>query len=142
MTSWLKWPPDRKVWAGGIGGIVAWIALSVLQHYGIDPQPTVDAVTNVMSIISGTMVPHIDAAAALAGIIAFGMAHYVPPAEMDIVIRVNNAIVKMANADPANPTTAAVVDEKASDAATKADLAAGVLPTAIAVKAAAALPGT
>jgi len=76
--------PDRKVWAGGIAGIAAWGILGVATHYGItlpiDP-------------------------AMLAGTIGWLIAYIVPPAEQDIVKRLNDDIVKMAQNDPAVPVT-------------------------------------
>lgn len=119
---WLKWPPDKKIWAGGAAGIVAWIILSVLAHLGVDPQPLVDSLTTTLGA------PHLDLQASLAGLIALLVAHYTTPSMQDVVAHVNNAVVKIANADPTNPTTAVVVPEATSDAAAKTDAKAGALP--------------
>ncbi len=76
-----------------------------------------------------------DAQAILAFAIGFVIAHVVPPSQQDVVSHVNNAIVKLANADPTNPTTAVVVDEASSNIAAAKDVAAGLVPASIVAKA-------
>lgn len=119
---WLKWPPDKKIWAGGSAGIVAWIILSVLAHFGVDPQPIVDGLTAALGA------PHFDLQAGLAGVIALAVAHFTTPSVQDVVAHVNNAIVKIAAATPDNPTTAKVVSEAESDAAARTDAITGAIP--------------
>lgn len=119
---WLKWPPDKKIWAGGTTFILSWIILSIAAHFGVDPQPTVDAITTVMGV------PHLDALAALAGIIGFAFAHFTTPSTQDVVQHVTNEIVQIATAEPGNKTTAVVVPEAQSDAKSKELAKAGALP--------------
>ncbi len=89
------WIPDRKVLAAGISGVLAWLLLTlatpILNKYGIWPPP-------------GTQEQ-------LAGLIALLMAWLVPPADKDIVDRIDNRLVSMAQADKTNPTTTPVVTQ-------------------------------
>lgn len=123
---WFSWPPDRKVLAGGIAGLVAWILLSLLRHFtSFDLQPVLDTIFGM-----GTL----DMQAVLSTAIAILIAHVTAPSVRDIVKRVDNGIVTIANADPDNPTTAVVVDEETSDTVAERDLASGKIPPAIADK--------
>jgi hypothetical protein len=80
----MNYLPDRKVWAGGFSGIAAWFILMELAKYNITTP--------------------IDATTLSAGI-AWIATYLIPPADRDIVKRVNDDIVEMARNDPANPTT-------------------------------------
>lgn len=119
-VGWLKFPPDRKIWSGGAAGIGAWLILSILQHYlGFDPQAMLIAAF-------GPGAPDIQLI--ITGIITLAVAHFTTPSIQDVVAHVNNAVVRIANADPTNSTTAVVVTEAASDVASIKDAAAGALP--------------
>ena len=89
------WVPDRKVLAMGISGVFSWLALTLatplLNKYGIWPPP-------------GTQEQ-------LAGLIALLMAWAVPPADKDIIGRIDNRLVALAQADKTNPTTTPVVTQ-------------------------------
>jgi hypothetical protein len=122
-TPWFRWPPDKQVWAGGASGIFAWILLSLLQHFlGFDPQM-------ILVSIMGTGAP--DVQAITAGLVALLVAHWTTPAARDVIDRVTNRVVELANATPTNPTTAAIVSEPESDAITMAGIRAGALPPEI-----------
>lgn len=119
---WLKFPPDRKVYVGGLAGVLTWLILSVAQHLlGFDPQAFLNSVI-------GPGAP--DVQLIVTGAITLLVAHFTTPSIQDVVAHVNNAVVKLANADPANPTTAVVVTEAAADVAAKVDAIAGALPEA------------
>lgn len=121
---WFGWPPDRKVLAGGIAGLIAWVFLSLLRHFtGFDFQPILDVFFG-----PGTL----DMQAIMSTAIAVLIAHVTAPSVRDIVKRVDNGIVTIANADPSNATTAVVVDEQTSNIVGQRDLAEGKIPTAIA----------
>lgn len=129
---WLKWPPDRKVWAAGAAGVLSWLLLSLLAHFGIDVQGVADVLSPFL------LGQHIDVAGTLVGLITFAVAHYTSPSIQDVVDRVNNMIIRIANADPGNPTTAVVVDAQTSDEAAVRDMTAGLIPPDVAAKSIAA----
>jgi hypothetical protein len=91
MNSWI---PPQRVLAAGISGVAAWVILSLLAHYGIDPQPALDSVFAVF----GQPAP--DAQAALSGIIALAIATYVKPRQAEIIQHSTNQTVQAAMADP------------------------------------------
>ena len=74
--------PDRKVWAGGIAGIVSWIILSIAARQGITLP--VDQAT-------------------LAGIVGWVVSYFTPPSARDIMKRLNDDLVKAAQDDPKFP---------------------------------------
>lgn len=119
---WLKWPPDKKIWAGGIAGVLSWALLGVAAHFGLDLQPVANTVSDLFGLA------HPDIQAILATVITLAVAHFTTPSIQDVVAHVNNAVVKIANADPANPTTAVVVSEPKSDEAAKVDAIVGAIP--------------
>lgn len=126
-----SWPPDRKVWAGGLGGVVAWGIIGVVQHYlNINLQDMAHAVF-------GDTAPDIQGI--LAVFVASAIAYLVPPAKQDIVKRIDNGLIKLANADQSNPTTAKIVSGEESDIETVKDARSGALPDAHAVKAVATI---
>jgi len=86
---------DRKVKAGAIGGFAAYVILAVLAHFGIDLQHYVDAI--------GVPIPSVQTL--LAGIIGTIVAWKVPPADIDIISRLTDALVKQAAVNPAVPVS-------------------------------------
>lgn len=86
----MKWMPDRKIWAGGLGAVVAWVLVVVAQKYGL-PLDMTTATTIVVSV--GGM-----------------LSYLVPPSERDIVKRLNDTLVKMAVDDPNIPVTGKPLD--------------------------------
>lgn len=92
--------PDRKVWGAGLAGVASAVLLSLLHRYtGFDLQPTL----NSLFALIGTPAP--DAQLTLAGIISWAVAYYLPPAQRDIVKRLNDEIVAIAARDPASPVS-------------------------------------
>lgn len=89
----MKWLPDKKILSGGLAGIGAWLVILGLQHFGI-------------------AVPA-DAQAQIVGLFGLAIAYAVPPAERDIVKRLNDGIVAAAQADPNVPVTAPKAAAKA-----------------------------
>lgn len=81
-----KWFPDRKVLAGGVAGLAAWAIMLALGAAGLQ----VPAETQAL----------------LVTIISTAMGYLVPPAERDIVKRLNDQLVAIAAADPTIPVTA------------------------------------
>lgn len=117
---WLKWPPDKKIWSGGIAGIAAWVLLSVLQHFlGFDPQAMLVA-------FMGAGAPDIQLI--VTTLVTLLVAHFTTPSVQDVVAHVNNSIVEIAAAEPGTKTTAIVVPEAQSDAKSKELAIAGALP--------------
>ncbi len=90
-----KWIPDRKVLSAGLAGIAAWLILALLSHYGVDPQPAIDA----LFALIGTPAPA--AQPFLAGIIAWGVAYFLPAADRDILKRIDDRIAQLAGYLPA-----------------------------------------
>src|SRR6185312_5795497 len=91
---------DRKVKAGAIGGFAAYVILAVLAHFGIDLQHYVDAI--------GVPIPSVQTL--LAGIIGTVVAWKVPPADIDIISRLTDALVKQAAVNPAVPVSRALAN--------------------------------
>lgn len=113
-----RWPPDRKVWAGGLAGILAWVLLSVLRYFDLDMQP-------ILISMLGESAPNLQTL--LTGFIIAFVSYVVPPSLRDKVDRVNNAIVMIANASPENHTTAQIVDKDKSNQVAKANIASGAI---------------
>lgn len=91
MNSWI---PPQRVLAAGVSGVLAWIILSVLKHYGIDPQPILNSIFGIL----GAQAP--EAQPALAGIIALIIASFVKPSTTEIVQHSTNETVQQAMKDP------------------------------------------
>lgn len=104
-------PPDKKVWAGGLAGLTTWLIFFVAAKVGMPIDPSLQGLISLA--------------------IGYGVSYLVPPALHDVVDRVNNDIVKLANADPSNPTQAVVVDLATSKLATAKDIASGAVPVPV-----------
>lgn len=100
-------PPDRKVWAGGLVGIVTWAIMFAAAKAG---HPIDLGLQALIPVVLGYIVSYV-----------------VPPSVRDIVKRVDNTIVRIANADQSNPTTAVIVDHATSKAAADADISMGLI---------------
>lgn len=98
-------PPERKVIAGAVVAAVTWAALHFFG-YTIDP---------------GTQT-------ALIPLLMLAAQYLIPPSVWDVVRRVNNDIVKLANATPGNSTNAVVVDPQTAARAAATDIATGAVP--------------
>ena len=73
-----RWTPDRKVWAGGLAGLVSWLLVAVL---GLDAE-----------------------AAGAAGVLAMMLVSYfLPPAVADKVRRADAEIRRLAEAAEQQP---------------------------------------
>lgn len=81
-----RWIPDAKVLAGGIAGVLAWMATIGLASAGVEiPAETVGAlVAAVMALV----------------------AYLVPPSTRDIIKRVDDTIIDLARQSPDSPATA------------------------------------
>ncbi len=90
-----KWIPDRKVLSAGLAGILAWFILAGLADWGIDPQPLIDS----FFAIIGTPAPA--AQPFLAGVIAWGVAYFLPAADRDVLKRIDDRIAQLAGYLPA-----------------------------------------
>lgn len=105
----VTFPPDRKVWASGLSGLAVFaigIGLQKFFNITIDPNVLAAAITVIIPLV----------------------AYLVPPSVQDVVKRVNNDIVKIANADQSNPTQAVAVDLATSKAAAISDIVSGAIP--------------
>lgn len=127
------WKPDRKLWAGGLGAVIAWALLAACStwlHYDIG-QNFQPAVTQIASALAISPAPSVQGLLAI--IIGSGIAYLVPPAYSDVYKRVNDRIIALAvTSDKVDATlhgavketakiegtTAAVVAAKASQSAT------------------------
>lgn len=65
-----KWFPDRKILAGGLGMVVAWLSVQLLGTY-TEVQLTMESAT------------------AIVGAVGMGLAYLVPPSVMDVIRRVD-----------------------------------------------------
>ncbi|GGH14968.1 hypothetical protein GCM10007036_14630 [Alsobacter metallidurans] len=83
----MSWFPDRKVLAGGFGGIVAWLLTLVLARYGIPLTPEMQTM-----ITTG---------------VGMLLAYAVPPAQRDIIRHLNDELVAIAAAKADIPVTPA-----------------------------------
>ena len=85
----MKYLPDRKVLAGGVAAVGAWaIALAAARYgYPIDP-----------SLMPGLVI-----------LIGYAISYFVPPSQQDILKRLNDELVKLAQDDPNIPVTKPVV---------------------------------
>lgn len=81
----MKYFPDRKVLAGGLAGVGAWIVMMVLLHFNV-PVPS-------------------DFQGEASGLIGLLIAYLVPPADQDIINKLNDRLVKAAQDDPKIPVT-------------------------------------
>lgn len=80
-----NWFPDRNVLSGGLVAVASWTIIAVAGHYGLDVPISVQA---AMPMVLGYVVTYL-----------------LPPSVRDVVARVNDDIVKLAAADPNNPTS-------------------------------------
>lgn len=113
------WLPDRKVYAGGIAGVLAFAILSVARHFGYDLQPMADTIFG-----PGT----INILAVLTGAITAGVSYVIPASERDIVNKLNNRIVALGLADPGVPVTQGGIAVEAKKVDAKAAVDAGPNP--------------
>jgi uncharacterized protein YacL len=107
--------PDRKVIVAAVGGVVVSVIMSLLKHYLGDALPP-ETITLVTALVTAAL------------------AYVVPNTRQEVADRVTNPVIKLANADSANATTAKVVTSAESDQETAKDVASGVIPAAIIVK--------
>lgn len=124
---------DRKIWAGGVGGILAWALLaasSAWLHFDLAAylQPYVTTFAAVFGIV-----PAPSAQGGLAILIGSGIAYFVPMAYRDVYARLNSAIIARAVLDPAKtdvsgPQIAAAVSIAKADAALQAAIKPGATP--------------
>ena len=89
--------PAQKVVAGGISGVLAWVLLATLAHFGFDLQPLANS-------LLGANAP--DVQATLAGIIALAIANWVPPSQRDIINHLTDEVVHAAQRDPDSQVSA------------------------------------
>ncbi len=82
----MSWLPDRKVWASGLTGVVAWFIVYFAGHYFNLAIPS-------------------DVQAQIAGGLGLLVAYIVPPSTRDTITRLNDELVKIAAADPAIPVS-------------------------------------
>lgn len=126
------WPPDRKVWAGGIAGIAAYTILSYFRAWtGVD--------LNVFNPVLGTVLtllgwPPMDVTGALSIIVGMAVSQITIPKAKDLYLWIDNKVIAMANADDASPVKAKEVSEEESLRVAKIDAALGRLPPEIAAK--------
>jgi len=93
----MNWMPDRKIAAGGLAGLAAFAITATAAHFGYDLQPMADAIFPPPGTVS--------VLAVLTGGIGALIAYVTPPADKDIVKRLNDRLVAMAQADPNIPVS-------------------------------------
>lgn len=101
--------PERRLILGIIGGMISAVVLSVLKHY------------------LGDIVPP-EVVAGVPALVTAGIAYLVAMTKQEVANRVDNTVVKIANASVGNPTTAVVVDHETADRAAAIDIRAGAVP--------------
>lgn len=82
----MSWLPDRKVWAGGLAGFAAWLLVLAATRYGVPLD--------------------LQTASILVAAVGGGVSYLVPPSTRDIITRLNDGLVKMAQDDPSIPVSA------------------------------------
>lgn len=103
------WVPDRKVYAGGIAGLLAFVILTATKKEGYDPQPVVDLLYPPVASLLGLpqLAPGaINAQTLLTGAITVGIGYIIPQSKQDIFKRLNDAVVAEAAANPNVPVSA------------------------------------
>lgn len=80
-----NWFPDRNVLSGGLVAVVSWAVIAIADHYGL----------NIPLFIQ----------AAIPTFLGYIVTYILPPSVKDVVARVNDDIVRLAAADPDNPTS-------------------------------------
>lgn len=80
-----KFFPDRKIIAGGTAAILAFFITAAARHYGVELGP--DAQTMLVAGIGGLI------------------SYIVPPSQRDIIKRLDDNLVKLAQDDPTIPVT-------------------------------------
>lgn len=103
-----KWIPDRKVWAGGLTTLVAWLLIMVLNAY------------------AGADIP-IECGGPLGLAIGKAVEYFVPQPAKELIAKIDNEIVAAAGMSPTSDVSAAV-----GAAAAKAVVAEMVAPPAVA----------
>jgi len=83
------WIPERKIWAGGLSAVLAWIIIALLVHFVPSIAPVLPA----------------DAQTILAGVIGAAIANYVPPDIQDKIKHVDDAVIVIARASDASPAS-------------------------------------
>jgi hypothetical protein len=68
-----------------------------------------------------------DAVAVLSFVIGMGITYFVPPSAQDIIDRMTNDLIRIANAHRSD-VTAVIVDEETSERVAKRDVALGLVP--------------
>lgn len=122
------WPPDRRIWAGGLATVISYTILSYLHAWtGIDLNP-------LNAIVAVAFPGSVDVTGLFATIIGAAIAQFTPPSLHDVVAWLDNRAIRVANADPNSPVTAMIVSDHLADEAAKRDIAAGVVPPDIVAK--------
>lgn len=78
-TTALSWPPDRKIWASGLGAVAMALLVSAAKHYlnwDIPPDVQTSIVVLTTSLI----------------------AYLVPPSMRDVIKRVDDTVIEIARA--------------------------------------------
>lgn len=101
--------PDRKVILAAIAGAVIAVIMALLKRYVGDAMPP--EISTLVTVL-----------------VTAAVAYLVPSTKQEVANRTTNDTVKLANADINNQqTTAKVVTAEESDAATKIDVATGMI---------------
>lgn len=85
MASSQSWFPDRNVLSGGLVALVGWIIVALAGYWGLDVPLTLQAM--------------------LPAVLGYVVTYLLPPSVRNVVARVNDDIVRLAAADPSNPTS-------------------------------------
>lgn len=85
---------DRKVFAGGIGGVLAMVILGTASHFGYSLQPMADQFFG-----TGT----INVLAVLTAVISFASSYLAPASVADVLTKLNLRIIALAVADQTHP---------------------------------------
>jgi len=81
----VNWMPDRKIWAGGIAGLIAWGLCLLAGRYGLAITP--------------------DQQTMLTAGVGAAISYITPPSQYDKIKRLNDQLVQLAIDDPNIPVT-------------------------------------
>ena len=82
----VTWPPDRKIWAGGLSGLIVAVIVFTAGHFGYTIPPDLQA---VIPVLFGYIVSYL-----------------MPPSMQDVIKRVDDTVIAIARASNESPASA------------------------------------
>lgn len=125
------WQPSRKWIVNLVGTIGAGVILATVRKYtGFDVQPVLDGIFAALSALSGQELAAPDAVATLSLAIGLALNYLVPVGVWDMIPRITNQMIELANLHNPKVTAVVTTPEVAERAAeiTQVKVDAGLLP--------------